>query len=220
MDSIFIGGAEGFLGRHCALHYLKLGKAVAASCWKQALGEELKSWLGQQGADLTKLHLLTANLSNESEVAKMVASAVAKHPRISHVVNCVGAFEWVKVTEATRDQVEFLFQANFHSNWLVMKYWGPLLAKQTKGRIALISAAASTGPAAAGMGIYCASKAALNCIIHAANQEWKDTGVVVGAVYPTIIDTPRNRADMPTADFKQWMPVSQVIQKIDRILTE
>jgi NAD(P)-dependent dehydrogenase (short-subunit alcohol dehydrogenase family) len=36
-------------------------------------------------------------------------------------------------------------------------------------------------------------------------QEFKDRGVTVNAVLPSILDTAANRADMPQADFARWV---------------
>ena len=37
------------------------------------------------------------------------------------------------------------------------------------------------------------------------SEEVKGAGVNVNAVLPTVIDTPRNRADMPSADPSAWV---------------
>ncbi len=36
-------------------------------------------------------------------------------------------------------------------------------------------------------------------------DEFKNRGVTVNAVLPSIIDTPANRADMPKANFDHWV---------------
>jgi NAD(P)-dependent dehydrogenase (short-subunit alcohol dehydrogenase family) len=38
--------------------------------------------------------------------------------------------------------------------------------------------------------------------------------VRVNAVLPTIIDTPRNRADMPKADFSSWVKPEEIARAI------
>ena len=37
------------------------------------------------------------------------------------------------------------------------------------------------------------------------SEELKDQGVNVNCILPSIIDTERNRADMPDADFDKWV---------------
>jgi NAD(P)-dependent dehydrogenase (short-subunit alcohol dehydrogenase family) len=45
-------------------------------------------------------------------------------------------------------------------------------------------------------------------------DELKDVGITVNAVLPSIIDTPVNRADMPTADFSRWVTADAVADVI------
>ena len=42
-------------------------------------------------------------------------------------------------------------------------------------------------------------------LTEALSDEVKGQGVNVNAVLPSLIDTPRNRADMPDADFTTWV---------------
>ena len=37
------------------------------------------------------------------------------------------------------------------------------------------------------------------------SEEVKKQGINVNAVLPSLIDTPRNRADMPDANFSEWV---------------
>jgi NAD(P)-dependent dehydrogenase (short-subunit alcohol dehydrogenase family) len=42
----------------------------------------------------------------------------------------------------------------------------------------------------------------------------KDRGIRVNAILPSVIDTPRNRADMPSADFTRWVSPKAVAEII------
>jgi NAD(P)-dependent dehydrogenase (short-subunit alcohol dehydrogenase family) len=55
------------------------------------------------------------------------------------------------------------------------------------------------------MGAHAASKAGVHKLTESLADELKDRGVTVNAVLPGTIDTPRNRADMPDADFTRWV---------------
>src|SRR3546814_19768233 len=65
--------------------------------------------------------------------------------------------------------------------------------------------AASAEPAAAGMAPYAAAKAGVARLTEALAEELRPRAIRVNAVLPSIIDTPRNRSDMPDADFNNWV---------------
>lgn len=60
------------------------------------------------------------------------------------------------------------------------------------------------------MGAYSASKAGVARLTEALAEELKQKGVTVNAILPSTIDTARNRADMPDADFTQWVKPEQI----------
>ena len=55
------------------------------------------------------------------------------------------------------------------------------------------------------MGAYSASKSAVARLTESMSAELRERGIRVNAVLPTIIDTPENRRDMPTADPARWV---------------
>jgi NAD(P)-dependent dehydrogenase (short-subunit alcohol dehydrogenase family) len=89
----------------------------------------------------------------------------------------------------------------------------PHLLARGAGRIVNIGANAATR-AAAGMGPYAASKAAVARFTESLAEEMKDRGITVNAVLPSIIDTPQNRADMPDADFSRWVAPEAIAEVI------
>jgi len=44
--------------------------------------------------------------------------------------------------------------------------------------------------------------------------------VTVNAILPSTIDTPRNRLDMPDADFSRWVPPSSIAEVIAFLLSD
>jgi NAD(P)-dependent dehydrogenase (short-subunit alcohol dehydrogenase family) len=64
------------------------------------------------------------------------------------------------------------------------------------------------------MGAYCAAKAVVMRLTESLSGELKGKGINVNAVLPSIIDTPRNRADMPNADPGTWVAPEDLAQLI------
>ena len=55
------------------------------------------------------------------------------------------------------------------------------------------------------MGAYAAAKSTVMRLTESLSDEVKHKGINVNAVLPTLIDTPRNRADMPGSDFSNGL---------------
>ena len=72
------------------------------------------------------------------------------------------------------------------------------------GRIVNVGAY-SAQKGVAQMGAYVASKSAVIRITEAMAAELRGSNINVNCVLPTVIDTPENRAAMPTADPGRWV---------------
>ena len=59
-----------------------------------------------------------------------------------------------------------------------------------------------------------ASKAALLAFVRALDAEYRDDGIRVNAVLPSVIDTPANRASMPDADHESWVAPGEIAEVI------
>ena len=64
------------------------------------------------------------------------------------------------------------------------------------------------------MGAYAASKAAVLRLTESMSAELRERGINVNCVLPTIIDTPENRAAMPTADPARWVAPADLAEVI------
>src|SRR5271156_1849061 len=83
------------------------------------------------------------------------------------------------------------------------------------GRIVNVSARPALEPRlGAGMVAYTASKSAVAALTQALGQETVDEEIWVNAVAPSILDTPANRAAMPSADHSRWVAPADLAQII------
>jgi NAD(P)-dependent dehydrogenase (short-subunit alcohol dehydrogenase family) len=87
------------------------------------------------------------------------------------------------------------------------------------GRIVNVGSAAA-GKATAGMGAYAASKAGVAKLTEALADELKDQGITVNAVLPSILDTPKNRIDMPKADFTRWVTPAEAAEVVAFLISD
>jgi NAD(P)-dependent dehydrogenase (short-subunit alcohol dehydrogenase family) len=51
-------------------------------------------------------------------------------------------------------------------------------------------------------------------------EEFKDRGITVNAVLPSILDTAANRADMPKADPARWVPPQALARVVLFLLSD
>jgi NAD(P)-dependent dehydrogenase (short-subunit alcohol dehydrogenase family) len=78
------------------------------------------------------------------------------------------------------------------------------MTKAGKGRIVAVGSRAAVEPMA-NFAAYSVSKAALVTLVKTVALEVKDSGITANIVLPSVIDTPANRAAMPSADASKWV---------------
>jgi NAD(P)-dependent dehydrogenase (short-subunit alcohol dehydrogenase family) len=87
------------------------------------------------------------------------------------------------------------------------------------GRIVVIASRAVVPPAG-GFIAYTAAKAGAIAFTQALASEVKAAGVTANAVLPSTMDTAANRAAMPNADPKTWVPVEAVANAVAFLASE
>jgi NAD(P)-dependent dehydrogenase (short-subunit alcohol dehydrogenase family) len=187
-----------------------LGSAVAR-CFA-AKGARLALLdLAQPPADLQReigarhLFIGGVDLAELEGTRKAVAAAAMRFGGIDVLVNVAGGFQYQTLLEGSVETWDQLYRMNLRTAVVSCKVALPALIERGRGSIVNVGAGAAAGRAGAGMGAYASSKAGVQKLTESLAEELMDHGVTVNAVLPSIIDTPRNRADMPDADFNRWV---------------
>ncbi|MDE2049914.1 MAG: SDR family NAD(P)-dependent oxidoreductase [Gammaproteobacteria bacterium] len=197
--AVVVTGAFGNLGMAVARRFREQGAAVALLDRGQPparVGAEFPaphSVLG--GVDLTQL----ASAGTAMETVRAMLGS------IDVLVNIAGGFRWQTLEQGDVAGWEEMFSINLKTAVVSTKAALPQLLASPAGRIINVGAGAAARAAGAGMGAYTASKAGVHKLTESLAEELKERGITVNAVLPGIIDTPRNRADMPNADFSRWV---------------
>lgn len=153
------------------------------------------------------------------EAAAAALDAAAKQlGGLDGIVNIAGGFRWEKIADGDIATWDFMFNVNVRTAVNAIRAALPYL-KSSSGRIVNIGAAGAV-KAVGGMGSYAASKAGVAKLTEALADELKDSGITVNAVLPSIIDTPVNRAAMPTAEFDRWVKPEQIADLIAFLLSD
>ncbi len=156
----FITGATGGLATPMIEQLLQRGDRVAATIrrpgaldhWKQQYGEQL--WIAE------------LDLTYPEQVKDVVERAFAEMGTIDTIVNNAAYGLYGAVEEASDEQIEHLFQTNVLGSLRVARAALPLLRQQGGGQIVQIASMAGHY-STPGMGLYCASKWAIEAAIEA-----------------------------------------------------
>jgi len=144
------------------------------------------------------------DLTNASAAAAAVREFSEAAGGLDVLVNVAGGFQWQELGGDALAVWEAMFAMNLKTAVIACSAALPYLGVRRPGRIINIGAGAAAR-AAAGMGAYSASKAGVERLTESLAEELKDRQVTVNCVLPGTLDTPRNRADMPQADFSRWV---------------
>jgi NAD(P)-dependent dehydrogenase (short-subunit alcohol dehydrogenase family) len=141
----------------------------------------------------------------DAAAARAALDQAAQHfGRLDGLVNVAGGFQWEKIEGGRIDTWDQMFAINVRTALLASQAALPHLLARGSARIVNVGAA-SASQAALGMGAYAAAKSGVARLTEAMAEEFKDRGLTVNAVLPSILDTPANRADMPKADPARWV---------------
>lgn len=192
--SIIVTGGFGILGQAVAEAFAAQGDSVARIDFAAAPKISVAGALDIGGVDLTDAAAAKAALDQ----------VVAAHGAIDVLVNVAGGFAWETLEGGSIETWAKMQAMNLMSNATISKLALPHLIAADEARIINIGAGAAL-KARTGMGAYAASKSGVHRLTEALAEELAGQGVTVNAILPSIIDTPTNRADMPEADFSQWV---------------
>jgi NAD(P)-dependent dehydrogenase (short-subunit alcohol dehydrogenase family) len=151
------------------------------------------------GEDRERVRFLEADLFDQGAVERAVAQA---GDELQAVVNLVGGFALGgRVHETPIDEFERQFTLNLRPTYLVT---AAAIPRMRSGTVVCVGTRAALRPFPGAAG-YVASKAALLALVRALDTEYRDDGIRVNAVVPSVIDTPANRDSMPDADHDTWV---------------
>lgn len=188
---VVVTGGQGVLGRAVISAALASGLKVASIDYGTAPAPEGILEIG--GIDLT----------DPVAAEDVMQTIVQRLGRIDALLNIAGGFVW-QTTDDADPAWETMFRLNLTTTLNACRAALPHLKASPDGRIVNVGANAAV-KSAAGMGAYAASKAGVHRLTESLAEELKAGGITVNAVLPSILDTPRNRLDMPDADPATWV---------------
>jgi NAD(P)-dependent dehydrogenase (short-subunit alcohol dehydrogenase family) len=148
---------------------------------------------------------LSVDLTSEDEVNNAVQHTISVFDHIDILINIAGGYKGgFAIHETSNKDLDFLLNLNVRTTFNTSKAVIKHMLNRESGSIINIAARAGLSGAAK-MGAYSASKSAVIRLTESMSAELKHSGIRVNCILPGTIDTPKNREDMPQADFSRWV---------------
>lgn len=204
-----VPGGLGGLGAAVTQAFARAGAAVVVS-GSQERADQLASLKADLGDLAERVTFTQANALEEDQVERLVWSTVERHGRLDILVNTIGGWAAGQpVTALDRATWRRMLDINLEAAFLLAKYAARPMQQQAWGRILHVSSrAARAGRRNAAA--YAVAKNAVLALMEVQAEELRDAGITVNAILPSIIDTPANRASMPSGDFSRWPKAEDV----------
>jgi NAD(P)-dependent dehydrogenase (short-subunit alcohol dehydrogenase family) len=208
---IVVTGASGALGSGVVRALAASGQRVIAV--DRVAGRAQKAFAGIQGC-----RTLSFDVSSGPDWAGALGDA-----EIAGAVLVAGTWQGgQRMFEPGADATwATLMSANLETARVSLQALLPRLVAAKSGSIVAVGSRVAVRPwEGAHAAAYAASKAALVALVQAAAGEVLADGVRINVVLPSTIDTPANRAAMPTSDPAQWVSIESLSAVIAFLLSD
>jgi NAD(P)-dependent dehydrogenase (short-subunit alcohol dehydrogenase family) len=126
------------------------------------------------------------------------------------VINTIGGFAPKRpLAELDIAELHRQIEVNLVSAAIITKHALRVMQPAGQGRLVHTASRAAVDYAGSGFA-YSVSKLGVLHLVTMASGELRGTGVTVNCVVPTVIDTPANRAALPSADHDAWPKVADI----------
>ncbi len=196
---VIVTGAAGNLGRAVASLFGGHGARLVL------VDLRLEHLTSAFGAETDARLFAAANLLEQGDADRVAATTIERFGRIDVLCNLTGGFAMGEAVHETSDKTwNLMFDINTRTLLHAVRAVAPAMIQRRSGKIVNVGAfAAQKGQAK--MGAYLAAKSSVIRLTESMAAELREQGVNVNCVLPTIIDTPQNRAAMPSADPDRWV---------------
>ncbi len=203
---VIVTGAAGVLGAAVVQTLVEQGHTVIGI-------DQIRS----DRLPLTVHQIVAQDLAIPASAASAIADAEQMLGGIDGLVHLVGGFDWIPVEQSTLDQWRGLYSINVETALNTVLATMP---KLSSGGAILCVGAAACSQAQAGMGPYTAAKSGVARLVEALSAEANERKIRINAILPSVIDTPRNRLDMPDTDPAIWTKPEAIADVVHFLLSK
>jgi NAD(P)-dependent dehydrogenase (short-subunit alcohol dehydrogenase family) len=177
---LITGGSRG-LGKAMSQGFARAGAKVVVASRKldncQALVEEIRS----EGGEATAI---AAHTGDCDSLDQLIEGSYAAYGRVDILINNAGInVARGALSELSPEQFDKMYQVNLRGPWYLASRLAPRMGEQGGGCIINILTVAALKPSAY-MGMYAATKSALQTMTKVMAQEWAPLNIRVNALAP------------------------------------
>jgi 3-oxoacyl-[acyl-carrier protein] reductase len=196
-----VTGASRGIGAAIAVRLARDGMDIVLTYQKsEAAAAEVAAKVGELGVQALALRI---DAADTKEPATAVDHAVERFGRLDVVVNNAGIYEMASLLDSTDDHFERAFATNVRSAFLTARAAARVLP--SGGRIINIGSILGERVGLPNVGVYSATKFAIQGFTRAWARDLGPKGITVNAVQPGPIDTDMNPADGRFAEHQRTM---------------
>jgi NAD(P)-dependent dehydrogenase (short-subunit alcohol dehydrogenase family) len=187
--AVVTGGGSG-LGRAIAVGFAQVGVTVIVADVNRKGADETQATIAAEGGSAVAITLDVV----KRDQAVAAAEAVRRDfGRVDILVNSAGSAHRSPAEDFPEDRFDFIIALNLKGTYLCCQAFGRVMLAQGKGSIINMASIGSfvTYPWASA---YLASKGGVLQVTKALALEWRDRGVRVNGIGPTLMDSPLVRA--------------------------
>lgn len=216
-----IPGGGGALGGTLAHVLVTRGYKVALFDTDRARAriEDVVAKLGKDNACA-----FVGDFADEGTWSKALAETEAAFgARPTHAAFVAGGWEGGAPLHETKDDAayEHMMKANVDTVYRGLRALLPAMVARKAGSIVVVGSRAVPRPwTSANASAYAASKAAVTTMAEAVAAEVLPHGVRINSILPSTMDTPANRAAMPSADPSTWVSLESASGVIAFLLSD
>jgi NAD(P)-dependent dehydrogenase (short-subunit alcohol dehydrogenase family) len=211
---VVVAGGTGALGRSLVEVLLAQGDRVAVPYRSRDGFDSLQA--GLPGA--SALWGAQADIATAAGARAFVDAAAAALGGLEAFAVVAGAYAGSgPLGEASEDEWPSMMQANLETTYAICRAAIPHLSVAGGSVVTVASRLIETG--GAGAAAYVVSKAGVAALTRVLSLEYRSRGIRFNCVAPGTIDTPANRAAMPSADRSSWTPPEAIARIIAFLLS-
>ena len=152
-------------------------------------GKEELEKLNQELENVT-MDFVQCDLSKSEDITQAIEYIKEKYNTPTHFLHLAARkFEYVKFSKFTWDNVLLDLEIQVHSFAEFMKAFLPILAKQKYGKVVAMLSSVTKGVPPTYLSSYTLTKYALMGLINSLVSEYKEKGININAVSPTMVET-------------------------------